>query len=52
MSDVRILSVPILFRWGRVNCYLLEAAGGFILVDEVDFDNAVAHKQAAKVSWC
>ena len=33
MSDVRILSVPILFRWGRVNCYLLKAAGGFILVD-------------------
>ena len=25
--------MPILFRWGRVNCYLLEAAGGFILVD-------------------
>jgi hydroxyacylglutathione hydrolase len=33
MVDIRILSLPLPLRLGRVNCYLLETAAGFLLVD-------------------
>jgi len=33
MSAIRIISLPLLLKWGRANCYLLQADAGFVLVD-------------------
>jgi glyoxylase-like metal-dependent hydrolase (beta-lactamase superfamily II) len=33
MTEIRVISLPLPLRQGIVNCYLLEAARGFVLVD-------------------
>jgi hydroxyacylglutathione hydrolase len=33
MQNVQIITLPLPFKLGSVNCYLVEASGGFVLID-------------------